>query len=131
MNPPLAVAVLNSSDDMIELLRVVLEGEGYFVASAHVDDVVRGRIDLVAFLKQHRPSVILYDVTPPYERHWMALQHLRQHELLRDLPFVLTTTNVPRLREAIRSVNEPLVELVGRPFELDEIVQSVARALAT
>ena len=37
------VAIFNSSDDLIEMLRDVLERQGFVAVSAHVDDVRRAR----------------------------------------------------------------------------------------
>src|SRR5882672_4554551 len=47
------VAVLNTNDDLLELVRVSLEQAGFVVVSAHIDDLRRGTLDLPNFLRQH------------------------------------------------------------------------------
>ena len=126
-NIPPVVAILNSNDDLVELLRSVLEHAGFVTATGHIDDVRRGRLDLINFVKQHDPKVIVYDLVPPYERSWNYLYHLRDSEPLRGRPFVLTSVNADRAREVIGN-SEMVYEVVGKPFDLDAVVRAVKEA---
>lgn len=127
LKAPAAVAVLNTNDDVVEMLRIVLEHAGFTVVSAHVDEIRRGAVDFEHFIQQHEPAVVLYDVPPPYDRQWRFLQHLRSRPFVRDIPFVLTTTNVNQVRLAV-GTDEPLCEIVGKPYDLDRIVEAVREA---
>jgi CheY-like chemotaxis protein len=124
---PVVVAVLNTNDDVVELLRLWLENAGFVVVSAHVDAIKRGEVDLEQFVTQHKPKVAVYDVPPPYERQWAFLTHLRQN-LLTDTAFVITSTNAARLRELV-GTSEPVLEIVGKPYDLDQILAAVKRAI--
>lgn len=121
---PLTVAVFNASDDVVELLRVLFEQRGFVVVSAHLDDIKRGAVDIGAFVRQHRPAVIVYDIAPPYDRQWTFMNHLRAIPDLADIPFVLTTTNERRLKEIVGTDNHVL-EIVGKPYDLDQIAHAV------
>jgi CheY-like chemotaxis protein len=123
---PAVVAVFNTNDDVVELLRLWLEQAGFVVVSAHVDAIKRGEVDLAQFVTQHRPSVIVYDIPPPYDRQWAFLAHLRQH-VLQDRTFVLTTTNERRLREIVHT-DEDVHEIIGKPYDLDVILNAVRNA---
>lgn len=72
------VAVFNSNDDIVEMLRIALERAGLIVVSGDVGAIRRGRQRLSDFVEEHNPAVILYDVAPPYDRSWHFLEHLRQ-----------------------------------------------------
>jgi CheY-like chemotaxis protein len=124
---PDCVAVFNTNDDLVELLRMLIEQAGFAVVTGHIDDIKRGKLDLQAFVTQHDPKVILYDVGPPYDRNWMFLEHLRRQEPLKGRQFVLTTTNLARVREAVGPA-ENVYEIVGKPFDLDVIVRAVKEA---
>jgi CheY-like chemotaxis protein len=121
------VAVFNSSDDMVELLRMMLESHGFVVVSGHIADLRRGKLDLQAFVRQNRPAVVVYDLVPPYDSQWAFLDHLRQVSPLRDIPFVLTSTNARMARE-LAGRTEQVIEILGRPFEVDELLAAVRRA---
>jgi CheY-like chemotaxis protein len=125
---PQAVFVVNASDDVVEMLRIILEQAGFAVVSMHVDDIKRGSTDFEQFVRQHSPSAVVYDVPPPYDRQWQFLQHLRARPYVKDVPFVLTTTNVAQLRRAV-GTDEPLCEIVGKPYDLEKIVEAVQQAV--
>ena len=86
------VAIFNTSPDAINLLQDVLEHAGMSVVCAYTFDTREGNVDLHAFLRIHRPNVILYDIAPPCKRNWQLLEQLRQ-TVLTDYRFVITSTN--------------------------------------
>jgi CheY-like chemotaxis protein len=122
-----AVFVLNTSDDVVEMLRVALEKAGFAVATGFIDDLQRGRLDLPQQLELHRPSVILFDISMPYERRWNVLQQLRTNPIAAGIRFVLTSSNVRRLRQAV-STDEPVLEIAGEDDDLASIVAAVRSA---
>lgn len=129
--PPRVVAVLNTSDDTVELLRNWLENAGYVVVSAHVTAIRRGEQSLVETIAEHHPGVAIFDVAPPYDRTWTFLEHCRQHEALQGVKWVLTSTNPARVHEvAADSRGESILEIIGKPYDLDEISRAVEQAFA-
>jgi CheY-like chemotaxis protein len=121
------VAVFNNNDDVVEMLRFALERAGLIVVSGHVDSIRRGQQRLSDFVEDHNPSVILYDVAPPYDRSWHFLEHLRQTPGMRGRRFVVTCTNPPRVRE-VAGEAEHVLEIVGKACDLDTIVRTVENA---
>lgn len=122
------VAIVNTSPDTVDMLRVVLEGAGMVALSAMTFELRSGEIDFEAFVRQHQPQVIIYDIAPPYEANWRLFQHLRQLTAVRDCRFVLTTTNARHVKQYV--AGEELYEVIGKPVDLDQIVQATRRALA-
>lgn len=122
------VAVLNSADDVIEVLRVALEDGGFAVASAKLSEIQSGVMDLVAFAREHRPVAIVYDLPRPYEANWNFLRLLREAEFLKKLGWVLTTLDKSALEAAVGPA--PVVQIVlGKPYSLDEVVKAVRQSL--
>jgi len=122
------VAIFNSNDDVVEMLRFALERAGLIVVSGHVDAIRRGQQRLSDFVEEHNPAVILYDVVPPYDRSWRFLEHLRNTPSLRGRRFVITSTNPQRVRE-VAGEAEHVLEIVGKPYDLDAIVRTVDGAV--
>lgn len=121
------VAILNSNDDLVEMLRSLLEQAGFVTVTGHIDEVRRGELDLVNFVKQHDPNVIVYDLVPPYDRSWNYLHVLRNSEPLKGRAFVLTSVNAARAGEVVGRSNM-VYEVLGKPFDLDQVVAAVKEA---
>jgi len=125
---PPVVAILNTNDDTVEMLRVMIESEGMVAVSAHVSEIRRGALDFGSFLKEHDPQVIIVDLPPPYDRSWLMFQHLRTIESARDRRFVLTSTNPSRVAE-VAQPDLPVLEIIGKPYDLQNIVEAVRQAI--
>jgi CheY-like chemotaxis protein len=124
------VAVFNSADDVIEVLRVALEGAGFVVVSAKLSEIQSGFMDLVAFVHENRPLAIVYDIPRPYEANWNFLRLLRETESLSRLGWVLTTLHKEALEAAVGPTN--VVEIVlGKPYSLDDVVGAVRQVLSS
>ena len=122
------IAVFNSSDDTVELLRTALEAEGFQTVAGHIPDVKKGDLDLIDFVNHHTPAVILYDISPPYDANWRFLRLVLSSESLKKHQFVLTTTNKPALEQLVGQTET--LEIIGKPYDLRQVVDAVRTALA-
>lgn len=125
MTTPHSAAIFNSNDDTVEMLRLMLESEGFVVSSGHIADIKRGSFDLPSFLELHRPSVIIYDLAPPYEQTWNLLQKLRNDGPLKGYKILLTTTNKKKVEELIGVTD--VFEVIGKPYDIQAIVEGAKR----
>jgi len=121
------VAIINSNEDIIDLLRLFFADEGIASISGHVADFKRGRQDFIAFLNTYQPQVIVYDIAPPYEENWQFFQLVRQATEARGCRLILTTTNKTILERLIGEVSA--FEIIGKPFDLQEVVTAVKHLL--
>ncbi len=129
-DPPAGVvAVFNTSEDTVMMLRFALELRGFTVFSAFTHDIRDGHVNLADLVTQHRPDVIVYDVALPYEQNWRLLQNIRTSPACRGIPFVLTTTNVARVR-AVAGPGPEVLEIVGKPYDLGILIEKVTAAMA-
>ena len=123
------VLVLNTNVDTVEMLRAELDGAGFLSITSMVDELVRGITTMDPLLLAHPPSAVIYDVALPYDRQWALMMHLQENPLLKDVPFVLTTTNVSRLHQVVEEANGEVHEIVGKPYDLGLVVDAVRRAI--
>jgi CheY-like chemotaxis protein len=127
---PPVVAVFNTSPDTVDLLRVVLQQAGFVVVSTFTFHIRDGVVDLETFMRQHAPNVILYDVAPPYDANWALFQHLKAHTALAGCHFVITSPNAAQVQK-LADRTERVFEVIGKPYDLDEIVRATKEALRT
>ena len=119
------VACCNSSEDIVALLADVLKHEG-FRAVTHVSPATLGPDPTINFLTQVRPHACIYSVSLPYEASWTNFQQVRQ--ALPGCAWVVTTTNKRALDTLVGPTDT--IEIWGKPFDIDDVVASVRRALA-
>jgi CheY-like chemotaxis protein len=125
---PLGVAaVINSSPDTIDMLAAPLRQAGFHVVSTYTFDIRDGRVDLAAFMTEHRPNVVIYDIAPPYEANWELFDRLRSTPAMSQVPVVITSTNARHL-ETLAGSDQQIYEVVGKPYDLDRIIQAAKEA---
>jgi DNA-binding NtrC family response regulator len=128
MEKPPSVAVINSTTDIVDILRVALEQAGLVVVTAMTNEVRDGEVDVDRFISQHDPRVIVYDVAPPYDANWHLFQHVASMPVMQGRQFVITSTNSRQL-ERIAAPQQHVYEIVGKSEDVGRIVQAVKEAL--
>jgi DNA-binding NtrC family response regulator len=122
------VAVINSNADTVEMLRLALQQRGIESVTAHIDDIKRGTLDFLRFLKDHDPRAVVYDIPPPYDQNWTFLTMLRTIEAMRGRAVIVTTTHKGNLEKLVGPTDA--IEIVGKPYDLEQILLAVERAIA-
>jgi DNA-binding response OmpR family regulator len=124
------VAVINSNEDTVEMLRYALQSSGFSsVVTGHIHDFKTGSKDFAQYIQTHDPRVIVYDVAIPYDKNWTFLRLLLDSEHMRGRKLVVTTTNKKRLDEIVGPTDA--FEIVGKPYDIGVIVEAVKTALTT
>ena len=128
MEKPPAVAVINSTVDIVDILRRAVEQAGFVAVTALTHEVRDGEVDIERFISQHDPRVIVYDIAPPYDANWHLFQHLASMPVMQGRQFVITSTNARQL-ERIAAPQQHVYEIVGKSDDLGSIVQAVKEAM--
>ena len=118
------VACVNSSEDIVQLLADYLRLEG-FRAVTHVTPVRWGAGPVIEFVSELRPDACVFSVSLPYAESWREFRTVSA--AVPDVPLVLTTTNLRALESVVGPVEG--IEILGKPFDLDEVSRAVRRAL--
>jgi CheY-like chemotaxis protein len=85
--------------------------------------------EIKAMAAAMHPDAIVYDVSYPFAENWQRLQELRNHSVLRQIPFVVTTSEAGEL---FRKVGYPgAIELFARPSDLTAFQSAVRGAIET
>ena len=122
------VAVFDASEDTVEILKTLLSFRGYRAVAGHADDVKSGATDFIAFLEEHKPDGIIWDIAPPYDRNWNFFKLLRTIGPLTRCALVLTTTHKQHL-DALAGLDTGAFEIIGKPYDLGVVVDAVARGI--
>ncbi len=71
--------------------------------------------------------MIIYDIAPPYEENWKFFQLIKGAKAAEGRQFVLTTTNRAALEQFVGEIDA--IEIIGKPFDLDEVLTTVKKKL--
>jgi DNA-binding NtrC family response regulator len=126
--PAPTVAVINSTPDIVDMLRLALEQAGLVVVSSLTFQLREGHVDLERFVQQHQPRVIVYDISPPYDANWKLFEHIAAMPVMKGRQFVITSTNRKHVEQISGAQRHEIYEVIGKPYDLGEIVQAVKEA---
>jgi CheY-like chemotaxis protein len=122
------VAVFNASEDTVDMLTVFFQQCGYrAVGEPWPARNPLGAEAVRAFVARHHPDVIVFDISFPYDHNWQRCREFHELHDTRDIPVVLTTTNRNALMEIVGPT--PAMEIVGKPYDLQQLAEAVERAL--
>lgn len=123
------IGIINSSQDTVDMLREVLQQQGFTsIVTAHIDEIKRGKLDFVEFVRMHDPRVFVYDVSIPYVENWRALELLMKTDFMRSRRVVVTTTN-KRALDSLLGEQTDAIEIIGKPYDIEQVVKAVEMAV--
>jgi DNA-binding response OmpR family regulator len=123
------VALFNASDDTIDMIQTLLTAAGSYqtLIWCHFSDLKKGIVDFRKYLEKHKPEVVIFDLSPPYDENWQFFKVMRDAHVMGGRGIVLTTTNKNRLDEVLGEDSYAL-EVVGRPNDLQQIDAAIKAA---
>ena len=119
MRQPGDILVVDDETDIVNLVVELLQDEGYQVRSAFNGEMALAAIEL------QQPAMILMDMYMPQMTGIMLLERLRANGIS-DIPVVLMTAS-PQAAESVADI--ALVDYLAKPFDIDQLLQCVARNL--
>jgi two-component system nitrogen regulation response regulator GlnG len=122
LQPKGIVHVVDDEQAVCWALERALTREGYQVA------VAASAEEAFTLAARQRPDVVLLDVRLPGLDGLSALTRLR--ELTQDAPVIIVTA-FGNLTTAVRAVEGGVFDYLAKPFDLDQALDTVARALQT
>lgn len=119
---PRSILIADDYDDNRELLRLMLEAEGYAVRE------VRDGRECVEAARAEPPDLVLIDLSMPVMDGWNALRELRADERTRALRCVAVTAFAAQSDQQ-RALAAGFDAYVSKPFRGRDLVETVARLL--
>jgi CheY-like chemotaxis protein len=122
------ILVINDTKEILDLFRMLLEDEGYRVSLdsfSALDAAAK-----LADVKHLKPDAIVLDFLVGGEQMgWQLLQLLRMDPVTRGIPIVVCTAAVRQVEELESHLRTMGVEVVLKPFDIDDIYGALERAL--
>ena len=123
------VALFNASDDTVAMVEEMLATSGiHCLVNCRFADLKKGVVNFGAYLREHDPHVVIFDISPPYAQNWAFFKQFREDGAMKGRGLVLTTTNKDRLDEAAGR-DSLAIEVVGKPYDLQQIMAAILAVL--
>jgi CheY-like chemotaxis protein len=120
------VVVINDTKEILELFRDVLEGE-----LGHEVILMSFAPDELNRIVETKPDLLIVDfvIGDREMEGWQLLQKMRMHRDTASIPIVACTAAVRQVRESEAYLLEQGIEVVLKPFTIDQLEGAVQRAL--
>ncbi len=123
----LKVAILNTSKEIVEVVQELFQSEGYKTCGAFTYLFKDNESLFDEFIDSNNPDIIIYDIALPYKENFSLFKKLSGKMKANHVPFILTTTNKEALESMVGKTNTH--ELIGKPYDTQEIIDAVHRSL--
>jgi DNA-binding response OmpR family regulator len=116
------ILIVDDEDDILNLVRLILEDEGFEC------DIARDGVECLECIRKKRFDLILLDIMMPRRTGWEVLRDLRASELTKNLPVAMLTARAAP--QDIQGSDYPSFnDYITKPFEPDDLIRRVKRVL--
>jgi CheY-like chemotaxis protein len=109
---------------MLDLLRLILEVDGYDVLGAH--DGVEG----LEMMVSHQPDLVLLDLMLPEVDGAEVLLQKGKDPAIRDIPVIAVTALASPFDQLMWKRHTEIKDYVTKPFKRSELLRTIARVLS-
>src|SRR5262245_22110073 len=113
--------IAEDDDQMAEVLRFILEREGYAVRVAPDGRTAQQAIDTGP-----APTIVILDVMLPYIDGYELLAHMRASASWRSVPVVIVSARTQE-QDIVRGLEAGADDYVSKPFKPDELRARIRR----
>ncbi len=117
------IVIIDDEKDMVRLLQIELESEGYEVNPAF--DAKSG----LESIRQTRPDLVLLDVMLPDISGYEVLRSLKQDPLTKAIPVMMLTAKGLE-REIQKGLDLGADEYISKPFNAALLIKRIATVLS-
>ncbi|HUZ78793.1 MAG TPA: response regulator [Chloroflexota bacterium] len=118
------ILIVDDDQELVRLMSELLRDAGYRVESETRSLRVYDKA------KETQPDLVLLDIMMPFLDGWDELKLFSLDDELRRLPVIVVTAD----RDAFKGIDAKkygVIDQVFKPFELNDLLQRVERALAS
>lgn len=122
---PASATILCIEDEaeMIDLMRLMLEREGYRVIGAEGGEAGLERI------REEMPDLVLLDLMMPGVDGWQVYQHLQTDRAFEDIPVIVVTAKAHDIDKTLGLHIARVADYIVKPFGSQQLLESIRRVL--
>jgi DNA-binding response OmpR family regulator len=112
--------ILVAEDDhsILEVIKIILEGEGYQIISTNEQDMV------LRLISEYKPNLILLDIWLSGHDGGKIAKHLKSKQETKYIPIILISANNETPKITIESGAD---DFLLKPFDIDDLLKIVKK----
>jgi two-component system response regulator VicR len=118
------ILCIEDEQEMIELVRLILEKQGYQVIGA-----IGGEQGL-EFIAKEKPDLVILDLMMPGMDGWEVYQRMKGLEGAQEIPVIILTAKAQVIDRVLGLHIAQVDDYITKPFGPQELVDSIEKALA-
>src|SRR5579863_3452297 len=120
------ILVVNDTQEILELFRMLLEGEGYEVVLSGFP------IQRIEEIERINPDLLILDLVFGEEKSgWQMLQMLKMKPSTAAIPVIICTAALQSVREQEGYLVSQGIHVVFKPFDIDQLMANVKQQLGS
>ncbi len=112
------ILIIDDDEDIISLIRIILENENYTVIGALNGD------EGIKYALKEKPDLILLDIMMPGADGWEVMKMLHTDEKTRKIPVAMLTCKTD-VRDKLTGLQEGAIDYITKPFSPEELITRV------
>jgi two-component system, OmpR family, response regulator VicR len=117
------VVYIEDEEDMISLVRLILERKGFEIKGA-----IGGREGL-AIIHEYKPDLVLLDLMMPDMDGWDVYQQMKSDNLMADIPVIIVTAKAQNIDKVLGLHIAKVDDYISKPFSPHDLLESIENVL--
>lgn len=117
------ILCIEDEPEMIDLMRFILEREGYRFVGAYGGEEGLRRI------REDKPDLVLLDLMMPDLGGWEVYRRLQADRALEDIPVIVVTAKADKIDKVLGLHIAQVADYIVKPFGAQELLESIDRVL--
>ncbi len=117
------IMVVDDEPDVVDLVKLVLESDGFRVVTAYSGKEALDKID------REMPDLVLLDIMMPQMDGWEVYSRIRANPNTKDIPVAMLTAKSQSIDKMIGLHVVKVDDYITKPFGRSELLERVKRIL--
>jgi two-component system response regulator VicR len=117
------IMVVDDEPDVVDLVKLVLESDGFGVVTAYSGKEALEKID------REMPDLVLLDIMMPQMDGWEVYSRIRANPRTKDIPVAMLTAKSQSIDKMIGLHVVKVDDYITKPFGRSELLERVKRIL--
>ncbi len=117
------IMVVDDEPDVVDLVKLVLESDGFSVVTAYSGKEALEKID------REMPDLVLLDIMMPQMDGWEVYSRIRANPKTKDIPVAMLTAKSQSIDKMIGLHVVKVDDYITKPFGRSELLERVKRIL--